>query len=62
MMSQANQAQKEGQLEKAFEIYSQVISVLLQVQGPMNEDVAQCISHIASIQFKFGDFLQAIEL
>ena len=49
MMSQANQAQKEGQLEKAFEIYSQVISVLLQVQGPMNEDVAQCISHIASI-------------
>jgi tetratricopeptide (TPR) repeat protein len=28
----------------------------------MNKDVAQCISKLASIQFKFGDFLQAIEL
>jgi len=28
----------------------------------MTEDVATCIIQIASIQFKFGDFLQAIEL
>jgi len=28
----------------------------------MHKDVASCISKLASIQFKFGDFLQAIEL
>jgi len=36
--------------------------MLLQVTGAMNEEVATCITNIASIQFKFGDFLQAIEL
>lgn len=28
----------------------------------MSEDAATCIVQIAAIQFKFGDFLQAIEL
>lgn len=28
----------------------------------MNKEVAGCISKLASIQYKFGDFLQAIEL
>jgi len=36
--------------------------MLLQVTGATNEEVATCITNIASIQFKFGDFLQAIEL
>lgn len=36
--------------------------MLLQITGAMNEEVARCITNIASIQFKFGDFLQAIEL
>ena len=36
--------------------------MLLQITGAMNEEVAKCITNIASIQFKFGDFLQAIEL
>lgn len=35
---------------------------MLQITGAMNEEVASSISSIASIQFKFGDFLQAIEL
>ncbi len=48
--------------EKAFEFYSQCINSLLQITGPMSKDVASCISKLASIQFKFGDFLQAIEL
>lgn len=28
----------------------------------MNPEVASCISKMAGIQFKFGDYLQAIEL
>ena len=36
--------------------------MMLQVTGAMNEEVASSITSIASIQFKFGDFLQAIEL
>jgi len=43
-------------------LYSQAINIILQIYGPMNKDVAMCISQIASVQFKFGDFLQAIEL
>jgi len=35
---------------------------MLQITGPMHRDVAACISKLASIQFKFGDYLQAIEL
>ena len=30
--------------------------------GPMNEEIATCLGNISSLQFKFGDFLQAIEL
>jgi len=55
-------AHKENALDKAFELYSQAINMLLQISGAMNEEVASCITNIASIQFKFGDFLQAIEL
>lgn len=49
-------------MDKAFEFYSQANNLLLQISGPMTEDVATCIIQIAAIQFKFGDFLQAIEL
>ena len=62
LMAQANQAIKEQQMDKAFELYSQANNLLLQISGPMSEEVATCITQIASIQFKFGDFLQAIEL
>ena len=61
-LSQASQFHKEGQLDRAFELYSQGINMQLQVQGAMTEEVATSIAAIASIQCKFGDFLQAIEL
>ncbi len=62
MLQSAKQVYKEGYFEKAFELYSQSINAMLQISGPMNKEVAACISKLASIQFKFGDFLQAIEL
>jgi tetratricopeptide (TPR) repeat protein len=62
LITQANQALKEQQLDKAFELYNQANNLLLQLSGVMNDDVATCITQIAAIQFKFGDFLQAIEL
>jgi len=52
----------EQQWEKAFDLYSQTINVNLQISGPMNADVAGCISKMANIQYKLGDYLQAIEL
>lgn len=57
MLSSAKQAYKDGYFEKAFELYSQCINSLLQITGPMNKEVAACIAKLASIQFKFGDFL-----
>ena len=61
-LTQANLAQKENQLERAFELWTQSINMLLQIRGTMTEDVADCITAIASVQHKFGDSLQAIEL
>ena len=49
-------------MEHAFDLYSQTINILLQITGPMNTEVATCIGKMANIQFKFGDYLQAIEL
>jgi len=45
----ANQALKENLLEKAFDLFSQANNLLLQVSGPMTEEVATCITQIASI-------------
>lgn len=62
LLGQASQALKEQKIDRAFELYSQANNLLLQIGGPMTEEVATCIIQIAAIQFKFGDFLQAIEL
>ena len=62
LMQQGRSAQNEGNLEQAFDYYSQSINVLLQITGPMNPEVASCIAKMANIQYKFGDYLQAIEL
>ena len=62
LILQANSAFKADQLDKSFELFTQAINMTLQISGPMNEEVATCLSNIASIQFKLGDFLQAIEL
>lgn len=52
----------EGQLEKAFELYSQGTNYLLQVTGAMTSEVAAVITKMANVQYKFRDCLQAIEL
>jgi len=38
------------------------VNLLLQVTGAMNPEVANCITKMANIQYKMGDYLQAIEL
>jgi hypothetical protein len=57
LLAQSKQAYKDGAFERAFDLYSQCINALLQVTGPMNKEVAASIAKLASIQFKFGDFL-----
>ena len=49
LIAQANQAYRENYLDRAFDLYSQAINLLLQVSGNMSEDVANCITRIASI-------------
>ena len=48
-LTQANLAQKENQLDRAFELWSQAINMLLQVMGAMTEEVADCITAIAGV-------------
>ena len=62
LMTEAKQASSENQMDKAFDFYSQTINILLQITGPMNTEIASCISKMANIQHKQGDYLQAIEL
>lgn len=62
VIQEAKQATAENQLERAYEIYSQGVNLLLSVSGAMFYEVAQCISKMANIQYKFRDCLQAIEL
>lgn len=61
-VAQGNQAMKENVPDRAFELYSQSINMLLQISGTMSEEVANCISKLSAIQHQFGDYLQAIEL
>lgn len=61
-IAQANQAYADNQFDRAYELYTQAINMLLQITGTMNQEVAYCISRIAGIQHHFGDILQAIEL
>jgi hypothetical protein len=49
LLIQANQALKEQALDKAFDLFSQANNLLLQITGPMTEEVATCITNIASI-------------
>jgi len=49
LLIQANQALKEQAMDKAFDLFSQANNLLLQVTGPMTEEVATCITQIASI-------------
>ena len=44
LLVQANQALKEQALDKAFDLFSQANNLLLQVTGPMTEEVATCIT------------------
>ena len=57
MIQNAKQTYKQGVFDKSFEYYSSSINSLLQITGPLNKELAACISKLASIQFKFGDFL-----
>jgi len=57
MMQEAIAASNELQYEKAFDLYNQIVNLLLQVTGAMNPEVASCITKMANIQYKMGDFL-----
>jgi hypothetical protein len=48
-MSEAKTASNEGFLEKAYELYSSSVNLMLQVTGAMNIDVASSITKMANI-------------
>lgn len=46
----------------AFDFYNQAVSVMMQVNGPMNMDTATSIQKMSNVQYKLSDYLTAIEL
>lgn len=52
-----NQASLENKLERALDFLSQSVNVSMQICGPMQSDVAQCIIKMAAIHFKTDDVL-----
>lgn len=57
-----NQALLENKFDRALEYISQSVNVSMQIGGPMQVDIAQCIIKMAAVHFKTEDILQAIEL
>jgi protein TIF31 len=57
-----NQAHLENRFDRALDYLSQSINVSMQVGGPMQVDIAQCIIKMAAIHYKTEDVLQAIEM
>lgn len=49
-----------GRYESAYEFLSQAIVMFQQVKGPMNKEVANCFSYLATILFHASDLPQAI--
>lgn len=56
-MTDAKSYFKDAVLERSFDLFTRAINVMLQVTGPVHKDVASCISKLANIQFKIGDFI-----
>lgn len=42
-----NQAALENKLERALDLMSQAVNLSLQIAGPMQSDIAQCIIKMA---------------
>ena len=61
-ISNAKAAMKEGYFEQAFEYLNQAININLQVAGPINKEAVSCLTELANIHFKFGDYNQACQL
>ena len=49
LIQEAKNAINEGLLEKAYELYSQSVNLMLQVTGSMNVEVASSITKMANI-------------
>lgn len=60
--SQGRQFLAENDLMAAFDFYNQAVSVMMQVNGPMNMDTATSIQKMSNVQYKLSDYLTAIEL
>lgn len=53
---------KEGNIEGAFENYSQAISLSMQIYGPVSIEICNTIKRLANLNSKFMELLQAIEM
>lgn len=62
LVQQGRIAAQEGEPLQAFDLYNQAVSVLMQITGPINVDIASHIQKMSNIQYKLGDNLTAIEL
>lgn len=52
----------EGHVEGAFENFHQVVSLSMQIYGPVSIEIAHSLRRLANLHSKFMEFLQAIEM
>jgi hypothetical protein len=52
-----NQALLENKFDRALEFISQSVNISMQIGGPMQIDIAQCIIKMAAVHFKTEDIL-----
>jgi len=52
----------EGHVEGAFENFHQVVSLSMQIYGPVSIEISHSLRRLASLHAKFMEFLQAIEM
>eukprot|EP00252_Welwitschia_mirabilis_P007752 TRINITY_DN19429_c0_g1_i1.p1 TRINITY_DN19429_c0_g1~~TRINITY_DN19429_c0_g1_i1.p1 ORF type:complete len:1424 (-),score=348.01 TRINITY_DN19429_c0_g1_i1:430-4701(-) len=50
----------EGKLSEAYELFSEAFSILQQVSGPMQREVANCCRYLAMVLYHAGDMAGAI--
>jgi tetratricopeptide (TPR) repeat protein len=59
-INSAKAAIREGYFEQAFEFLNQAININLQISGPINKEAATCLSMLANIHYKFGEYMQLL--
>lgn len=51
----------QGRLQTAYQYFSEALSILCQVYGPMHQDCADCYRRLAMVCYQGGNYVQAVD-